>query len=55
MPIPMSIDKQSSDEQIRKAIGACIRKMRREGRDPKQAVAICYSEARKKTGKQLGK
>ena len=56
MPIIMNLTKESDDDAVEAAIGRCIRQLRREGgREPDQMAAICYSEARKKTGKTLGK
>ena len=49
------LSKDSSPDAIQKAISECISTEVRGGREQKQAVAICYSMARKKTGKQLGK
>jgi len=45
----------STDEQIREAISDCISQLIREGRDQQQAIAICYSQARRATGKELGR
>lgn len=50
-----NLSKDSSDAAIDAAISACIRIERRSGREPDQAVAMCHSMARKKTGKSLGK
>lgn len=55
MPIPMELNKTSSDDEIEAQISRCIRFLRREGREGEQAAGICYDEARKKTGKALGK
>ena len=55
---PTAVDKltkESSPDAIQKAIGECIATEVRGGREQKQAIAICYSQARKKTGKELGK
>jgi len=56
MPTPVdNLTKKSSDKAIDAAISACIRIERRSGREQNQAVAMCYSMARKKTGKGLGR
>jgi len=46
---------QSSQGQISAAISESIRKLMDEGREQSQATAIAYSQARKATGKELGK
>ena len=56
--MPTAVDrltKKSSDAAIDAAISSCIRTERRSGREQQQAIAMCYSMARKKTGKGLGK
>jgi len=47
------LDKASSDEQVKAAISSCIAQEIRNGREPDQASAICFSMVRKKTGKEL--
>ncbi|KKM90029.1 hypothetical protein LCGC14_1242760 [marine sediment metagenome] len=49
------LNPQSSPEQIDIAISATISKLVKEGREQDQAVAIAHEQARKATGKQLGK
>jgi len=46
----------SSQEDIKIAVSACIEQTMSEhpGMDTKQAAAICYSVARKATGKGIG-
>jgi len=54
--MPTAVDrltKDSSDEAIDEAVSACIATEVRGGRDQKQAIAMCYSMAREKTGKGL--
>ena len=46
---------KSSPGQISAAISDSIAQLMREGREQDQAVAIAYSQARKATGKELGK
>jgi len=48
------LTKDSSKAQIQAAISDCIATEVRAGRDQEQAVAMCYSQARDKTGKVLG-
>jgi len=48
-----SLTKSSSPEQIREAIGSCISTEVDGGRPQDQAIAMCYSMARAKTGKSL--
>jgi len=55
MPPPMNINKDSDDDAIQHAVSMCIRFYRKEGREADQSAAICYDEAREKTGKALGK
>ena len=50
-----NLNKDSSPDAIQKAISECIATEVKGGREQKQAVAMCYSMARKKTGKELGK
>jgi len=55
--MPTAIDKlskDSSDAQIKASISDCIATEVHNGRDQKQAIAMCYSMAREKTGKELG-
>ena len=47
------LDKTSSDAQAKAAISSCIAQEIRNGREPDQASAICFSMVRKKTGKEL--
>lgn len=44
---------QSSPEQIQIAISSCIATEIRAGREPDQAKGMCYSMARKASGKEL--
>jgi len=46
----------SSQEDIKTAVSSCIEQTMSEhpGMDQKQAVAVCYSMARKATGKGIG-
>lgn len=55
MPIPAidKLSKDSSDAQVKAAISDCIATEIRGGRERDQAVAMCYSMAREKTGKEL--
>lgn len=59
MPIPKmeALNKDSSDDAINDAIGACISEMKDAHPDwePERRVAACYSMAREKTGKRLEK
>lgn len=55
--MPTAVDKlskDSSDAQVKAAISACIATEVKSGRKQDQAVAMCYSMAREKTGKELG-
>lgn len=54
-PVPeiTALDKASGDAQVQAAVSACIATEIRAGRERDQAIAICYSMARKKTGKAL--
>ena len=56
MPIPEmdKLDKSSADAQIKAAISSCIAMEVKSGKEQSQAVAMCYSMAREKTGKELG-
>jgi hypothetical protein len=49
------LTRDSSDAQINAAVSACVAQEVRNGRDQDQAVAMCYSQAREKTGKELGR
>ena len=54
MPTPVdNLTGASSEEQIDTAISACIATEIRNGRPQAQAVAMCHSQAREKTGKEL--
>ena len=56
MPLPVdSLTKSSSLIAIGLAIKKSIAKLIDEGREQAQAVAIAYSIAREKTGKELNK
>lgn len=46
-----NLSKDSSPDEINKAISSCIATEVDSGREQKQAVAMCYSMARKKTGR----
>ena len=48
-----SLTSDSSDEQVDEAISSCIASEVRRGRAQDQAVAMCHSMAREKTGKEL--
>lgn len=51
MPLPTEkLTKESSKEAVQAAISACIKMARHEGREGAQAVAMCYSSARKHAG-----
>lgn len=56
MPIPEMerLSKDSSDAQAKAAITSCIAAEINAGRERDQAVAMCYSMARERTGKELG-
>ena len=47
------LTKDSSDEATKGAISSCISTQMHEGMKQEQAIAMCHSEARKKTGKAL--
>lgn len=50
------LTKDSSSEAVQGAISSCISKLMKEGgRKQEQVIAICYSQARKATGKALKK
>ena len=49
------LSKDSSPEQIQAAISSCIATEVKAGREQQQAIAMCYAQAREKTGKELGK
>ena len=51
----VTIDKNSSDEQIQQWVSMCIRINRKEGHTADQAAGKCYGQARQATGKKLGK
>ena len=54
--MPTAVDnltKDSSPEQVDKAVSSCIASEVRRGRDQDQAVAMCHEMARGKTGKEL--
>jgi len=57
MPIPEmdALGKESKDAQIKAAVSACIAAEMQAGREQDQAIAMCYSMARERTGKELGK
>lgn len=47
------LDRASSDEQIKAAVSSCIAQEVSAGRPQDQAVAMCYSMVRDRTGKAL--
>lgn len=53
MPLPAidKLTKDSSAEQIKEAISSCIASEIKRGKEKDQAVAMCYEQARKKTGR----
>jgi hypothetical protein len=56
--MPTAVDKLTSDssqEQIKAAVSDCIATEVNAGREHSQAIAMCYSMASKKTGKELNK
>jgi len=54
MPLPVdNLNKKSTNDAVKKAIGRSISQLIHEGRSQKQASAIAYSVAEKKTGKNL--
>ena len=48
-----SLTPDSSDEEIRKAIGDAVTQMMDEGFNQEQAVAIAFQQAAKATGKDI--
>ena len=50
-----NLTKDSSDEASKAAISSCISTQMGEGMPQEQAIGMCYSEARSKTGKELKK
>ena len=54
MPVPeiAALNANSSPEQIKAAVSACIATEVQSGRPQDQALAMCYSMARAKTGNQ---
>ena len=57
MPLPAeSLTKDSSDDQVKKAVSESIAACMEEGgRSQEQCVAMAYSMARKATGRELKK
>jgi len=56
MPTPVDgLTAQSSPDQIRKAIGECVKVEMDNGREQTQAVAMCISMAKGKTGQEYPK
>ena len=57
MPTPAEgLTAQSSPDAVQGAISSCISQMMDEGGRPQeQVIAICYSQARKSTGKALAR
>lgn len=56
--MPTAVDKltkESSDDAVDEAISKCIATEIENGRERDQAVGMCYSMARRKTGKELSK
>jgi len=52
--MPTAVDKltkNSSADEIRDAVSACIAQERENGREEDQAIAMCFDMARTKTGK----
>lgn len=51
----MTLDKNSGDDAIRNWVSKCISVRQRENpdEDRDQSIAICFSQAREATGKQL--
>lgn len=47
------LGRDSSQGQIQAAISACVAAEIRDGKPRDQAVAMCYSMVREKTGKEL--
>lgn len=55
MPMPTeALKPESSDEEIRKAVGDAVAQLVDEGFPQEQAVAIALEQARKATGKDIG-
>jgi hypothetical protein len=56
MPIPevKKLEAGSEDPQMKAALSACIAEEIRNGTEPAQAQAICYSMIKDKTGKEMG-
>ena len=56
MPIPEvdRLNKNSSDAQIKAAISSCIATEIRNGKERDQAIAMCHSMVKDKTGKEGG-
>lgn len=50
-----NLSKESSNEATKAAISSCISTQMHEGMKQEQAIAVCHSEARSKTGRQLKK
>ena len=50
-----NLTKDSSDDAVKAAISSCISTQVKEGMPQEQAIAMCHSEARSKTGKALKK
>ena len=57
MPTPAEgLSAQSSPDAVQGAISSCISQMMAEGsRSQEQIIAICYSQARSSTGKEIKK
>lgn len=54
MPRPTeSLTSSTNDADIKQAISQCISIQVHEGMKQEQAIAMCHSEARTKTGKKL--
>jgi len=56
--VPTEVDKltrASGDPQVKAAVSSCIATEMDGGMEQKQAIAACYSMARAKTGKELGR
>ena len=46
------LNKDSSPDQVKKAVSSCISQLMDEGgRKQEQCIAICYAQAEKSTGK----
>lgn len=49
-----NLTKDSSPESVKGAVSSCIKQLMDEGgRKQEECIAICYSQARKSTGKEL--